>query len=538
MQPYVNDLYAPLAHIPEMLNDHRPNWVQSWVDPTDARRLTAYTILGAYRTNTRRFHLPKDMWIAPLVNGQLGTPPADNMREYGDAALFIDTARSLLLGDTQTIRCDHTETQSWLDEWAVQERLTQKLLEGEEHSIGDGDGVYAIGWSTTKNRPTVRVIDPGFYYPDVRGADVEEFPDTVHIAWEYVDGDITWIRRQTWTTVPLDGTAPSKYGKDRTSTVFYRVMEYDAGHLEAGMDVYSPELTKESHRRIATTGPHDKNGWIDLGIDFIPVVHVPNDPSTQRTFGRSLLLRVSMLLDDLAGNDTDLVAAAQQSNPALLTKGVDAGGVNASGNQLAMRQGESAEFIDTSKNLDALAKFSGMLLERISTTTRLPLALTGGVQPTDVPSGYALELAFHPARQLLREMRTVRDEKYPLILKFALRLAQVAGVLTAGDTHTATIELGASLPADKPAAIATVKDLLEIHAISTATAVKILIDAGLPIDDAEAEVVAIREERVEDAKTLVEATGDVNAARKMLGLPELAPLPAVETVPDTTGEPA
>ena len=136
-----------------------------------------------------------------------------------------------------------------------------------------------------------------------------------------------------------------------------------------------------------------------------------------------------------------------------------------------------------------------------------------------MPSGYALELGFAPAKNLLREMRTVRDEKYPLLLRFAMRLAQVGGVLPAGEVPRATIELGSALPADLPAAIAAVKDLLPIQAISTATAVKMLQTASLPIKNAVAEVESIRKESFEQAYNLVRATGDLNAARKMLGLP-------------------
>ena len=76
--------------------------------------------------------------------------------------------------------------------------------------------------------------------------------------------------------------------------------------------------------------------------------------------------------------------------------------------------------------------------------------------------------------------------------------------------------------ADLPAAIAAVKDLLPIQAISTETAVRMMQTAGLPIEDAVDEVKLIRNESFEQAYNLVRATGDLNAARKMLGLPATA----------------
>ena len=76
------------------------------------------------------------------------------------------------------------------------------------------------------------------------------------------------------------------------------------------------------------------------------------------------------------------------------------------------------------------------------------------------------------------------------------------------------------------------KDLLPIQAISTETAVKMLQTAGLPIEDAVAEVERIRKESFAQAKLLVEATGDVNAARTMLGLTATAVEPVTIDDPE------
>lgn len=533
MRDYVQDQWAPLAHIPELTENRRPNSAiaPTWIDDVDARRLTAYRVLSAMRDNTRRFWLPDTMW-AREVRGRgqgldISEAPAASYREYGDAALLVDTARAMLLGDDQTITCP-TDTpeafQTWLTEWAVKERVEQKLLEGEENAIGDGDGVFVLGWSTPKNRPTLRVYDPGFYFPDtvtpVDGWEDDEFPPAVHIAWEWEDTDgKRWIRRQTWRMVPLTGTTPAPWGGTRAWTCLYRSVDYDASERLPKATVYSPELTTKPYRRVLTGGEPDGDGWVDMGVDFIPVVHVPNDASTQRTFGTSLLTRIAQILDDIGNTDTDLAAASQTAAPALVTTGVPAGGLEGgAGQQWAMPAESTAGYLDTSKNLTALREFSTDLLDRLATNSRLALALLGRVQPNDVPSGYALSLGFQPARQLLREMRTVRDEKYPLILKFAMRLAQAAHVLPEGKTPAATIELGTALPSDLPVAIDMVKDLLPAHAISTPTAVKVLQQAGLPIEDAETEIAAIKQEWFDQAVKLVEATGNVTAAAALLGI--------------------
>jgi hypothetical protein len=74
------------------------------------------------------------------------------------------------------------------------------------------------------------------------------------------------------------------------------------------------------------------------------------------------------------------------------------------------------------------------------------------------------------------------------------------------------------MPSDLPAAIDTVKDLLPVHGISTGTAVKVLVAAGLTIDDTQAEVEAIKTEWFDQAVKLVEATRNAAAAAQMLGI--------------------
>jgi hypothetical protein len=156
------DQWAPLAHIPELAQNHRPSSAiaPTWIDDIDARRLTAYRVLTAMRDNTRRYWLPQAMWTRE-VRGRgdgfsIEDAPAASYREYGDAGLLVDTARALLLGDDQTTGYPDGTTdvlKTWLDAWVVKERVEQKLLEGEENTIGDGDGVYVLGWSTPKQRP-------------------------------------------------------------------------------------------------------------------------------------------------------------------------------------------------------------------------------------------------------------------------------------------------------------------------------------------------------------------------------------------------
>lgn len=511
-----HDAWAPLNFIADQLTSSMRG--PTWLDAVDRRRLNAYRVLAGYRDNVRSWYLPENAQRSRVenVDGRIEVSKAEasSYREYGDADLLVTTARALVLGETQDIEpADGTPeaAAAWWRAWAVSERLTQKLLEGEAHSVGLGDGVYVLTLSPAKKRPRLRVYDPGFYFPDtitpVEGWEDEDYPPIVHLAWEEEVEGVTWVVRSTWAMTPLDTPKTMPWGDTTSWTCMFRRVRYPLAQLIDNATVYSPEISRN---------PVVVQDWTDLGVDFIPVVHVPNTPEE---WGSSILTRTVQVLDDVQNTDTDLALGSQSASPALATTGAPAGGLTGlPGEQIGLPVGASAEWLDTSKNLDALLKYAGHLADRLAQNTRLSQTLLGRVQPNDVPSGYALALGFHPARQLMRELRTVRDEKYPLILKFAYRMAQAHNWAPSGDVPAPTVTLGASLPSDLASAVQLVTDLLPVHGISTETAVRVLVEAGVPIEDATAEVRLIRTEQTKQAVELFEATGNSAAAAERLGI--------------------
>lgn len=599
VRPFTHDTYAPLSFV-EGLGEGDGQTLpplmatSGWLEYDDARRLASYRILAAMRDNAFRYLLPEKLWqrdgrpqgVSELERirhylAQLDElPPAQKWREYGDAMLLVQQGRSLMLGDSQDLvlpelerllkeeadegRAEETreekaareqdsatqqqqverlqEFDGWLQDWSDSERLRLALVEGEENTVGDGDGVYTLGWNDRLGRPRLRVYDPGWYFPDLDTiGDDDEFPTVVHVAWDYerrTDGH-TVLHRKTWRLVDIDSPEAALYQEapaapydvpwsDEKATRFlvYAVAEWDTTQLQDRETVYT--LLVPDTRATVLVEP-----TVTL-VDFLPVVHVPNDASGARHFGRSLLLSVAQLLPDLQGTDSDLQANSEfvGSSP-LVTKG-NAGALDAGpGAQWNMGDGD-AKFLDTSRALLGLTGYSEHLLSRLSTNSRLAESLLGRVSPKDVPSGYALELGFAPTRSLVREMRMVRDEKYPLIMKFAMRLAQLNDVLPDGETPRAVVALGGYLPADRAAAVQQVAVGLKEHAFSHSTGVQILIDAGFPIEDAEAEVEQIRAEAFEDMVRLVDALGadGVIRVREWLGMDQLAPgIPALQPAP-------
>lgn len=559
---YLHDAWAPLSTLIGDGFNVTPleGVVATWPREDDRRRLLAYRALSAMRDNLRRYWLPASQWVAQpriLRDGSLadvGTPPAMEYREYGHAAALVQAARALVLGDDQVIAvpaaADATDPEAgedaaasegrfaasvltWLQAWAARERLQAKLLEGEEHAIGDGDAVYVLSWSAAANRPRLRVVDPGFYFPDFDAADRPEyrswgwdddqFPPVVHLAWEYEDADrVTWLRRTTWRLVPAgDVTVTAGVAalplRDRPWgrspwRCLHSVTEWRTDRLKPSFSLYTGTSGDPGGRVVEVER--------ELDVDFIPVVHVPNDEPGERRWGRSLLTLLVQALDDLNGSDTDLATNAQLvASPATVTTGT--AGMDLEGGPGAhweLPDGGSAGLVDTSKALDALLKYGDRMLEHVAINSRLAQALLGRIKPNEVPSGYALQLGFAPARSLLRELRLVRDDKYALLLRMAVRMAQAGRALGAGATPDLQLLLGASLPADRPVAIDEVIKLLKERAISRATAVRILMAAGLPIEDAEAELAAIRSTDFAGAGALVDATGNVGDAYEYLDL--------------------
>jgi hypothetical protein len=494
MRSFVHDQYAAL-NFRDTLGDGetRPPNVPSWVsDLSDARRMAAYRILAAYLDNCARYYLPETMWQRPLATSIVGPDqyghavaaqtaasksPAEKFREYGDPRLLVEQAAALVLGESQEITVPDAAP---LPDDAPDD---EKAAQVRAAQFAD----WLAGWADDE-RLLLRLY--------------EQEDDSVGLG---------------------DGVLVLGWDADAERP---RLRKYDA-------ESYFPVLS----------GDQDVDE-LDIGVDFMPIVHVPNTPGGGRHFGRSMLLAVAQLLDDIGFADSDLAASSEAvgNTPLVVTGGAGspAGLGRGPGVEWNLPAGGDAKLLDTSGVLTGQIAYLNYLLERLSVNTRLAEALLGRVKPNEVPSGYALGLGFAPTRSLISKMRLVRAEKHPLILKMAMRFAQVAGVLPAGPTPRAQITLGPYLPEDLAAAVERVRSLLTAHAISTETGVAMLIAAGFPIEDAEEEVARIHAERFDMAEQLLAATGDVAAVRKFLGMDpqEQPPTPPAPPSPPTPTPPA
>ncbi|MGW1890138.1 hypothetical protein ACWCP6_07675 [Streptomyces sp. NPDC002004] len=487
----------------------------SWVPEADRRRLAAYTVLAAYDTNQ----------AAVLLSGD-----GDDRREYGDASLIVDQTLSHLLGETQQIVVDDTEDEAvaqdreaLLRDWAQTEHLRMRMQHAERTAVLLGDTVYLLAWSRAKGRPVLRTFDPGFYFPVLPDSalDADAYPERVHLAWEIPEDSSTGrkgtLRRVTYELGPIEDGGRRTYpwsNRPSDTTCYLTDAEWDLDQVDRTGHIDALSL---SRARFRTNADGDILNRLDLQLDFIPLVHVPNTINGSEHYGQSSLLSVAQLLDDLAAADTDSQrASATTGSPIIGLSGARLPVDRRTGQPLPVEVepgmvwplGDNGQLstVDTSAQLAELRAYVEALRDRLSVVTRLPASVLGTVSPSEVPSGYALQLSFGPLDAMVRSMRLAREAKYPLLLKMAQRLYQLGGVLPPGDNPRATIAFGTYLPTDQSAALDLVVRGVQGGVLALETGVRLLIEAGFPIEDAALEVERIRAVASSSAPTPANST--------------------------------
>jgi hypothetical protein len=530
---FISDSWAALGYKKVMeARDDRiiPSWVGShW------RRLTAYKLLTAIYQNRARAFLAIDDEDVKAKH-----------REYGDAALIVDTVRSAVTGDDVSIVIpgmdgkdeDAQKMLEWLEQWGQDERLPAKVLETELDAGKLGDGVYVITADVEKERPRLRLFDAGFYFPELDPNHPEdEFPKRVHVAWEYEedhgDGTTTrWIRRMTWELGPitpiaegglfssevlrlgdrrdLTGSLTRKYAwNDKPSrvTCYFTDGHWNLHDLPQYATMDNPVAWGQAQKyEVGDDGLPVVS--IDLQKDYIPVIHLPNSVAIKEHYGESVLLRIAQALDELAAADTDAASAAKLAGtPMLAASGTTATDMKVeAGTVIGLQAGGRMDALDLSKSLEAIMAYCDKLQDRIVVNARLTNEAMGRVQAANIKSGLHLALSFGPMRSMVEALRLVRNEKYPILLRFVQREALAQGWIT-GPIQPATLAFGSFLPSDKAAVVELAKSLFEAHLISRETAIQMLVDEGVIEVDVAEELKACQREDFESALALFEALG-------------------------------
>ncbi|MFE1949914.1 hypothetical protein ACFW9D_05530 [Streptomyces sp. NPDC059524] len=563
-----------------------PEAAATWVPADDERRLAAYKVLAGYDNN-------QAAELAAVVDG----PGARERREFGDPAMFIETVMAHVLGREQHIAVPGAEddsgdtgdaeaamaarVQELLQKWAETELLAMRVQQTERKAVSLGDGVYRLAWDPAKKRATVRAMDPGFYFPVLPEDGDGEFPDCVHFAWDLPEdpkrGLKPRLRRITYELAPIGpATAAGVDGAGRavrapvtvedgggalqpvlgpgdtvdettgtvtrmypwneqpsTVTCYLTDATWDLGDLKGPVDVDDLPMSKA---QFATRSDGEVLDRLDLLLDFIPVVHVPNTvPAAEEHWGQSSLAKVLQVFDELQGADTDAArASATTGLPMIGISGASVGREAYSvGPGAVFTLGENGKLItvDTSPALREMRDHVHDLTDRASTNARLPAVTLGTLDPSKVPSGYAMELTLGPLDALVSSMRLARAHKYALLLKFVQRLHLAgqhpdwAGIRV----QAAQYVFGPYTPTDKAAILEQVATGVDKGVLSLETAIKMLMEAGFPIEDAADEIERIQSRSFEKARALADALGNPEAVADYLGL-EAPPEPEVPQV--------
>lgn len=509
-----------------------PTWVGD-----NARRLQAYIVLQSFVDNASRYFLSTDAENQSLH------------REYGDASLIVEQIRGALIGHEQTIKVEGADDfqenpsaeasdiekkkstdakpahdlQEWFRDWAAKERFGVKTIECERDSVSLGDGVYVLTWSGKKQRVRCQVYDPGFYFPVIEDGN-GDYPTKVHIAWELPPNKDRLgkrqVRRKTWELRDLDNGAQRKYAwnDERVAEAcFFTDAVYE-------LDQASDDI--ETLRNATPTFIRNADGvecnQLDLQIDFIPVVHIPNTVAEKNHYGKSSLAAILQALDDLANADTDLaLASATTGTPPIALSGATFGDtepVYGPGKVWQLGPEGKLTQLDTSTALKALAEYIEFLLKRISVNGRIPEALLGRVDLSGNLAGITVRLTFGPLESMVGEMRLVRAEKYPLLLRFVQRMASAGRQKDVpGEFLEATLEFGSFLPQDEAGTAELAVKLLAGKIISLETAVAMMLEVGMPIEDVQEEILRIEHRDFEGADLLLQALGNEEEVFKYLG---------------------
>ncbi len=568
--------YKPIYSDPRGMPHRRafPEAKASWVPPDDERRLAAYKLLQAYDNNQ-----------AAELTEVLDGPEAREKREFGDPSMFVDAILAHVLGREQHITVPGADAslpsqradadtqaaervQTLLRDWADNELLAMRVQQTERKAVALGDGVYQLAWDPAKRRATVRATDPGFYFPVLPEDGDGEFPDRVHFAWELPEdprrGLKPRLRRITYELGPIGPATAAGVDEAGRAVRAVRTVEDAEGQLipvvgqgdvvDAGTGVVSrmyawndaPStvtcyLTDATWNIEDLKGPVDVDALpldkatfatrsdgevldhLDLLIDFIPVVHVPNTvPPAEEHWGQSSLAKVLQVFDELASSDTDSArASATTGLPMVAISGVnDPRAQMDVGPGSLFKLGDNGKLtaVDTSPALRELREHVKDLKDRAANNARLPAVALGTTDPSKAPSGYALQLSLGPLDSLIASMRLARDHKYQLLLKFVQRL-HLAGQhpdWQGVQVQPAKLAFGPYTPTDKQAVLEQVTIGVEKRVLSQETAITMLMEAGFPIDDAAEELKRIDSRSFEAARALADALGNPKEVARFL----------------------
>ncbi|MFK8851243.1 hypothetical protein [Streptomyces sp. Ac-502] len=338
---------------------------------------------------------------------------------------------------------------------------------------------------------------------------------------------------------PQAGTISRQYpwnDAPSTLTCYLTDAEWLLDDIKADQDVHTLDYR---YATFLTSGAGEVLDHLDIQLDFIPVIHTPNTIPEDGHWGESSLSRLMQLFDEIQGTDTDSSQASALTGSPIIGVVSPGSGRNRAeralhatpGMMIEMEQGGSLSTVDTSRNLAELRNKTEELRDRMSLISRMPAVALGTLDPTKAPSGFSIALSYGPMDPLIDSLHLARDHKYRLLFKMVQRLFQAGQHPDwSGPVLDAHLVWGSYKPTDKAATLEMVRGAVTDGVMSLETGIRLLDEAGFPIDDIGEEIENIQKRRFADAKDLADATGSTEEVAKYLGIEDLEPDPTPPTV--------
>jgi hypothetical protein len=550
-----------------------PTWVRSL---TDRRRIISYRVAKAAQATVSRFFHDRE----GVSNDY------DQVREHGHAAAYVERTVDAILGEDAMIsipgadvavpasppvprkpdlpgsEADDVErevfaqtmafyeaeakrvlskwrdsaeeqplladSQEWINRWAEETHFWQTVyLNESEHVTPLGDGVL-VGSIDSAKRPKWTALQPDAFFKawGDGGSMAEEFPERVHLAWEFhrngVDGNLeTWVRRITYELLPTEAAWKPKY---QAGMAEKRCYFSDGEWLISGPGLRSGRTTlpdiddfiRDEGRFRTMINPFDPTELITadlvpLPLDWIPVVHVTH---TIGNWGRSCFARVMALLDDMAAGDTAMALVANLcGEPPLATSGGSISDDMVIGAAALIDLGSDGKVakLGYADELRALIEYSGTLERQFIKMTSLSSELSG--RENREQSGRAIGLKMTPLRQSILRARLAREVPYQLVLKMTQRLAIVAGSPGfAGPVRPAKLKWGTFIPEDLSQLVQDIILLRDRNLLTDGDVYDLLLEAGMRLKDPDASLSELRSKDIRVAEAFSTMFGPEVAA--------------------------
>jgi len=450
-----------------------------------------------------------DQWVARyfyvcdlLYHKLLGKRTKNTeLREFGEAQYVIERSVAALVrgGLKFELVSKEKDLGTWFTDWQAKNMIAAAVVNNETELALKGRSAILLEASSASKTIAAKVLKAEYCWPQY---------DAVGMLAGY---------RLVW---PLDNEQP---GNDKQDRRYYQVEFTTDTKTGKTMRTSGKCIVKDGKLQYETYDktPDGKEQMLQfpLDIDFLPVVHFDNVPQADGLPVSQLHAAINLLRALYRSNyDMDQVAATKVSPP-LVVEGPDPTTPmrlraarqhgNAAAGAAAMREedrfrvkprtvlftgaaGNRAYLLDTASALDALKLYDTILTDKILTVTHLTRIGAGMMTGNDWPRYESLAMAMQPLTDRVALKITMREPKYKLLARLALRYAAGRNFITGDQGKINALDVSIAWPevvtADRQAEREQVLNEFKENLVTQETALRVASANGLQLDSVEAEM--------------------------------------------------